>query len=250
MQYDLFLALVLIGFIAQIVDGSLGMGYGVICSTFLIMIGISPVYASAIIHSSEIVTTGFSAYFHLTHGNIFKRLLLPLAIAGAFGGFIGAIFLSNFDTYFIKLFVLFYLLTMGIYLFVRFTSLRSAPGDRPSTKFLGRLGFIGGLLDAIGGGGWGQVVTSNLIGRRIRARQLIGTVNVAEFFVTIVISATFWGAVEDISLIHVFALGLGGLIASPFAAKIVRTVPSKYFMLFVPVIIIFISLLQIVKMLG
>src|SRR5690606_1632833 len=193
------LPFILIGFAAQLVDGALGMAFGVICNTLLVAVmGVPPAAASARIHVVEVFTTGVSGISHLIHRNIEWGLFLKLLIPGLIGGVSGAYLLSSLHGDFVKPFVLTYLVAVGVWLLVR--GLLYPPKFR-KPKVIAPLGLIGGFLDAAGGGGWGPVVTSNLLVQGAEPRKVVGTVNSVEFFLTLAVSATFiWHlGLEDIA---------------------------------------------------
>jgi len=181
------------GFIAQMIDGALGMAYGVSSTTLLLSMGIPPASASASVHSAEVFTTLVSGISHFRLGNVNKRVFIMLAIPGVLGGIMGAWVLSleTIGTL-IKPFVSFYLIAMGIVILVK--ALRKKK-ENVSAQDLGKktygLGFIGGLMDAMGGGGWGPIVTTTMIANGNHPRTTIGTVNAAEFFVTLAQVTTF-----------------------------------------------------------
>lgn len=234
----------LVGFVAQTIDGALGMAYGVSCSTFLLSFGTAPAIAVASVKASEVFTTAISGLSHLRLGNVDRKLLLELLIPGVIGGVIGAYVLSSLPGEKIKPVVAFYLVVMGIVIIVK------AFGKRPPTplaeKKVVSLGFFGGLLDAIGGGGWGPIVTSNLIARGREPRMAIGSVNLAEFFVTLAQAATF---VTMVGVRHgtvIVGLVIGGVIAAPFAAYLCKRIPPKILMIAVGVTIIALSVRNIV----
>lgn len=232
---DTFLLFLMVGFLAQAVDGALGMAYGVISSSVLLALGVPPATTSASVHGAEVFTTAASAGSHVWHRNVDWRLLLPLAVAGVIGGCLGAYVLTGVEGAVIKPFVIAYLALMGVYILwraqheIRIRQIRSwitAP-----------LGLVGGFLDAVGGGGWGPTVSSTLVGAGQEPRRAIGTVNTAEFFLAAAISSAFiwallsghWreaGALQN----HAAAVGglvVGGLGAAPFAGLITKRVPRR-----------------------
>lgn len=224
-----------VGFVAQLVDGALGMAYGVISSSVLLAFGVPPAQASAMIHAAETFTTGASGASHILHRNIDWRLFLRLAPAGIIGGVAGAYLLTGFDPTFIKAIVVAYLGILGLLMLWRaIQGLREEP---PHLKHVVPLGLIGGFLDASGGGGWGPVVTSTLLGRGHAPRYVIGSVNAAEFLLTVAISATFlWTMFTGRFVLEGglagagAALGgliLGGLIAAPLAGYVTKVVPAR-----------------------
>lgn len=235
----------IVGFFAQCVDGTLGMGYGAFSASFLIAGGIMPAIASASVHTAEIFTTFISGGFHLRFGNVNKEWLLPLIIPGVIGGALGAYFLSSIPGDTIKPYVAGFLLFLGIILIYRFFPRRSsAPAldvnDPPnqinsyrkanSRAKLPILGFTSAFVDAVGGGGWGPIATPGLIlGENSEPRKAVGTVNLAEFFVTLAISATFFATIgwESFRWDLVGALLIGGAIAAPIAAYLCKKIPTK-----------------------
>lgn len=229
----------LIGFAAQLVDGALGMAYGQISSTLLISLGVPPAAASAGVHTAETFTTCVSAISHTAHRNVDWRLFARLVIPGVIGGVLGAYVLTTIDASVAKPFVLTYLLALGSYLFYRGVMHRHTE-KRP--KVVSPLGLIGGFLDAAGGGGWGGIVTSNLLVQGSNPRQTIGTVNTAEFFVTVTISATFlatlgWKAFT----VATTGLLVGGVIAAPFGAWIAKRVNPDRLLTFVGALLTIVS---------
>lgn len=232
---ETFLLFFVVGVVAQSVDGALGMAYGVISSSVLLALGVPPAMASASVHGAEVFTTAASAGSHIAHRNVDWRLLVPLAIAGVIGGCVGAYVLAGIDGDVIKPFIIAYLAGMGVYILWR-AGHDIAP-RHIRTWMTAPLGLVGGFLDAIGGGGWGPTVSSTLVGAGQEPRRAIGTVNTAEFFLTVAISATFvwalmsghWadaGALEH----HAAAVGglvVGGLVAAPFAGVITKRVPRR-----------------------
>jgi uncharacterized protein len=233
---ETLLPFIAIGFAAQIVDGALGMAFGVICNTFLVgMLGLSPARASAKVHLVECFTTCVSAISHMIHGNIDKSLFLRLLIPGMIGGAAGAYLLSSVDASIVKPFVLIYLIAIGIYLLVRGILY---PPTHQKPKVVGPLGLVGGFLDAAGGGGWGPIVTSNLLVQGVEPRKVIGTVNTVEFFLTLTISATF---IYNLGLADfagpVVGLLIGGVVAAPFGAVMAKRIPTKAMLIMVGIVL-------------
>lgn len=221
---DLFLLLpfIAIGVAAQMVDGALGMAFGVISSTLLISFGVPPAAASASVHAVESFTTAASGFSHILHRNVDWKLLARLTVPGVVGAVAGAYLLSNIDASTAKPAVLTYLSVMGVYLIWR--GLAHRPQQR-KPRVVEPLGLVGGFLDAAGGGGWGPVVTSNLLIQGGNPRKVIGTVNTAEFVITLAVSATFI-ATLGLHAFTVATLGLliGGLLAAPFGAWMAKRV--------------------------
>nr|WP_250890473.1 sulfite exporter TauE/SafE family protein [Sphingobium nicotianae] len=232
---EILLPFILVGFGAQVVDGALGMAYGVISSSLLLAIGVPPRAASASVHAAETCTTAVSALSHVLHGNVDWKLFSRLVIPGIIGGVTGAYLLSNIDGAIIKPYIQTYLATIGLWLLWR--GLMYPPKTR-EPRFIAPLGLVGGFLDASGGGGWGPVVTSNLLIQGASPRHTIGTVNTVEFFLTLSISLTFllhlgWETFTTATV----GLLLGGVIAAPFGAMIARHVPAKPLMIMVGIIL-------------
>ncbi|MFC5345708.1 sulfite exporter TauE/SafE family protein [Brevundimonas staleyi] len=233
---DTFLLFLFVGLFAQAVDGALGMAYGVISSSVLLAFGVPPATASASVHGAEVFTTAASAGSHIWHKNVEWQLFIPLAIAGVIGGVLGAYVLAGIDGDTIKPFIVVYLALMGLWILWRATRDIKPRHIRPSW-IVAPLGVIGGFFDAIGGGGWGPTVSSTLVGVGAEPRRAIGTVNTAEFFVTVAISATFvwalvtghWRDAEALTnhASAVAGLVVGGLLAAPFAGYITKTVPQR-----------------------
>ena len=227
---------VLIGFLAQIVDGALGMAFGVISTSALLAFGVAPAAASAMTHVAEIFTTAASGASHAAQRNIDWRIVIRLAPAGMIGGVIGAYVLSNIDAGVAKPFILAYLTGIGVYLLWRS---RHYPPVEKSPKVVEPLGLAGGFLDAAGGGGWGPVVTSNLLVQGSAPRTTIGTVNTAEFFVTSTISATFIAHLGWEAFTHAtVGLLIGGVLAAPLGALLAKRIEAKTLMLFVGIVLI------------
>jgi len=231
MQTIILLALVGLG--AQLVDGALGMAYGVTSTSLLLAVGLAPAAASASVHLAEVGTTLASGLSHWRFGNVDWRAVLKIGIPGAVGAFAGATFLSGLATDVAKPYTSAILLALGIYVLVRFTikGLPARRSDKPLTlKFLAPLGLVGGFLDASGGGGWGPVGTPALLSSgRLEPRKVIGTIDASEFLVAIAASIGFFIGLSGagVDLTWVIALLAGGVIAAPLAAWIVRLIPAR-----------------------
>ena len=189
---ETFFIFLLVGVLAQAVDGALGMAYGVIANTVLLAFGVPPATASASVHVAKIFTGAASGGSHLYHRNVQWSLFWPLTAGGIVGGIVGAYVLTGIEGDIIKPFILAYLLLIGLWVLYRAFGARRPKGF--NERYSGPLGVVGGFLDAIGGGGWGPVVTSTLLGAGADPRKAIGTTNAAEFVVTAAISATFFWA--------------------------------------------------------
>ena len=231
-----FLIFVLIGFFAQIVDGALGMAFGVLTTTSLLAVGVPPAAASAMTHVTECFTTAASGISHLYHRNVDWRLVFRLAPAGMTGGAIGAYLLSNVDGKAIEPFVSAYLIVIGC--FILYKAFRPKWPRDVYDWAVPYVGAAGGMLDAMGGGGWGPIVTSSLLGRGHEPKKVIGSTNLTEFSVTAVISATFIVTLGWSELSSATGLILGGVLAAPLGALIVKKVPVKPLMIAVSLIII------------
>jgi uncharacterized membrane protein YfcA len=238
------LVFVLVGFVAQMIDGALGMAYGVSSNTFLLSLGIPPAAASASVHMAEVVTTGISGFSHWKLGNVNWNLVKRLLVPGVIGGVAGAYLLTAFDGNIIKPYISAYLLIMGIVIIVKAFNMKK---DHNENEYHGPtislLGLLGGFCDAIGGGGWGPVVTTTLVARGKHPRLTIGSVNFSEFFITFAESVTFVLAL-NFSEYWQIILGLliGGGIAAPFAAILTKKLPIKALMITVGLLIVALSI--------
>jgi uncharacterized membrane protein YfcA len=227
MEFDLvqILPFAAVGFAAQLVDGALGMAFGVISNTLLISLGVAPAAASAGVHTVESFTTCVSGISHIAHRNVDWKLLTRLALPGVVGAILGAYLLTHIDAATAKPFVLAYLTAIGIFLVYR--GVRYPPHHKPP-RIIAPLGFVGGFLDAAGGGGWGPVVTGNLLVQGAEPRRTIGTVNASEFLVTLTSAITFlvalgWAAFTTATV----GLLIGGIIAAPAGAWLVKRIAPK-----------------------
>jgi uncharacterized membrane protein YfcA len=223
--------LALVGLLAQLVDGSLGMGYGVTSATLLVAAGIAPAAASAAIHFSEIGTTLVSGLSHHTLGNTDWRTVGVLALPGFVGAFAGATLLVNLDADVAVPVVASILIVLGTYVTWRFLSpKRLRFGPRPGARFLAPLGLFAGAIDSLGGGGWGPVGTSTLLASgRLEPRKVVGSVDTAEFVVAVGGSLGFLVGLgtQGIHWAYVVALMVGGMLAAPVAAALVRYLPAR-----------------------
>lgn len=220
-----------VGFVAQLIDGALGMAFGVISTTLLVSIGVPPAAASAGVHVAETFTTAASGTSHIYHRNVDWGLFKRLAIPGVIGGVLGAYVLTQISAEAARPFVLAYLASIGVYLVWR--GIHYPPAHKPP-KIVEPLGLAGGFLDAAGGGGWGPVVTGNLLVQGAEPRRTIGTVNSVEFIVTVTISATFI-ATLGWAMFTAATIGLlvGGVLAAPFGALIAKRAKPKVLLVFV-----------------
>lgn len=231
-DFDLILPFIAVGFAAQLVDGALGMAFGVICTTVMVgFLGVPPAVASQRVHVVECFTTGVSGLSHLFHRNIDPKLFFRLLIPGMIGGVSGAYLVSNLDGELVRPFVMLYLTVIGIYLLWR--GLMYPPKVREA-KVVAPLGLAGGFLDAAGGGGWGPVVTSNLLIQGTEPRKVVGTVNSVEFFLTIAISATFIYHLGVADLAGAtLGLLIGGVMAAPLGAWAAKHIPAQKMLILV-----------------
>jgi uncharacterized membrane protein YfcA len=244
MWSDLIL-FVAIGFAAQLVDGAIGMAYGLSATTILLSTGVPPAVASASVHAAEVFTTGVSGLSHWRFRNVRWDMVRRLAIPGMIGGAAGAYILTEAPGDVIRPVVAAYLFCMGGWILWRATRKRTLVQHPPS--WIGPLGLGGGFLDAIGGGGWGPIVASTLIGHGTAPRYAIGSVNTAEFFVTVTISVTFLGTIGLELWPIILGLIIGGALAAPLGAYFARRMPDRPLMILVGAMIMLISLRTLVQ---
>ncbi len=237
-----------IGFLAQLIDGALGMAYGVTSSSLLLAFSIAPAVASASVHLSEVVTTAASGVSHIKFGNVDKSLVYKLIIPGSIGAFLGATFLSNIPGELAKPYVSIFLLILGLYVMFRFLfNYRPSVGNGKSTltrKQSIPLGFIAGFMDATGGGGWGPIATPVLLSKNdMSARRVVGTVDTSEFAIAVSASLGFFISLgwAQVNWLWVTALIIGGVIAAPIAAWLVQKVHPQLMGVLVGGFIIFVN---------
>jgi uncharacterized membrane protein YfcA len=242
------LPFILIGFAAQMIDGALGMAFGVISSTLLVSMGVPPATASFGVHVVESFTTGVSGISHAIQRNVNWRLFTRLVIPGVIGGVAGAYLLSNISAEAARPFVLTYLSAIGLYLVWR--AFHYPPRER-DPRVVAPLGLAGGFLDAAGGGGWGPIVTSNLLVQGGAPRQVIGTVSASEFFLTVTISATFLVTLGAEAFTQAtIGLLIGGVLAAPFGAYVAKRVRPRPLILMVGIVLVATSLFGIWRALA
>lgn len=242
-----FLNGITIGIIAQTIDGAIGMAYGVTATTFMLSQGFSPAIASSSVHIAEIFTTGASGLSHWRLNNINKKLFLSLVFPGIIGGLIGVLILTNIDGKTIKPIISIYLIVMGIYIISKSMKKNLLEDKKVNIKKTSALALTGGALDAIGGGGWGPVVTTTLISSGHEPKKVIGSVNSSEFFVTLFTGFSF---AIFIGVAHpelIAGLVLGGVGIAPISAKITTKLPAKLIMIIVGILIISLSLINLLK---
>lgn len=232
---------IVVGFLAQIIDGAMGMAYGVSSNTFLLSIGVPPAAASASVHMAEVVTTAVSGASHWKMGNVDWKLIWRLLIPGVIGGITGAYLLTSIDGNVIKPYIAAYLLVMGGVILVK--AFNHVERSREHGHSVSLLGLAGGFFDSIGGGGWGPLVTTTLVARGNNPRFTIGSVNFSEFFVTFAESVTFVLTLNFLSYWRIIlGLLIGGVVAAPLAALLARRLPVKALMILVGVLIILLSI--------
>ncbi len=248
---ETFVLFAFVGFCAQLVDGALGMAYGVISSTVLLAFGVPPAQSSAAVHAAEVFTTGASGLSHVYHRNIDWKLFMRLVPMGVLGGVLGAYVLTSIDGNAIRPYIVVYLALMAILILVK--SFIPLPTKAIAAKYVMPLGLFGGFADATGGGGWGPVVTSSLVGAGGEPRYVIGTVNAAEFFVSLAVSIAFvtalltghWDAGGFSS--HLSAIGgliTGGILAAPLAGYVLKRISRTVMMRLVGILVMFLAMYQ------
>ena len=238
-----FWTAVAVGLLAQTVDGALGMAYGITSTSFLLATGTSPAVASASVHIAEVFTTGVSGIAHIKFGNVRRDLFLRLLVPGMVGAVAGAYVVSSIDGKVLKPWVAAYLFLMGLYVLTKIFRTVRARGREP--RHVAKLGLAGGFLDAVGGGGWGPVVTTTLVGTGQDPRMTIGSVNLAEFFLTFVSAGVFAMLVGENPWVTVAGLVIGGLFAAPLAAWLTQRLHTRTLLALVGGVIALISLFNL-----
>lgn len=226
------------GFVAQMIDGILGMAYGVSATSMLLSFGVTPAVASASVHTAEVVATGFSGFSHWRAGNVVGSFVRKLLVPGVIGGCTGAYLLTEIPADAIKPVIAAYLLIMGLIILAKAWRRSVHVG---SEKHLFPLGLFGGFFDAIGGGGWGPIVVGTLLARGNEPRTTIGSVNLAEFFVTVATSATFILTLGVSNWMPIVGLAAGGALAAPLAARLTGRIPARPLMIAVGILVIALS---------
>jgi uncharacterized protein len=241
-----FYGFVLAGFVAQMIDGALGMAYGVSCTTLLLSLGISPKISTSAVHTAEVFTTGVSGLSHLTLNNIDKKLFFKIIFTGVLGAMIGAYTISELiDGNLIKPYISAYVGFLGIV--ILYKGIVNKQKEFTKVKWPRALAFIGGFLDAIGGGGWGPIVSSNIINQGKDPKLTIGTVNTAEFFVAFFSTGVFLFFVGVENWQVVLGLIIGGTIAAPIGAYASTRINKKYMMILVGLVLIIVSSITVYK---
>jgi uncharacterized membrane protein YfcA len=245
----MFWTAVAVGLLAQAIDGALGMAYGITSSSFLLAAGAPPAMASGAVHLAEVFTTGVSGVSHLRLGNVSKTLFLSLLLPGIVGALIGVYILGQVDAAVLKPVVSAYLLLMGVYVFSKAFrhADRSASRRDLSPRKVAPLALVGGLMDTTGGGGWGPIVTTSLVGAGNDPRTTIGSVNLAEFFLTVTVAASFLSILDATVWVLVAGLATGGLVAAPFAACMTKYLKAKTLLMLVGALISSISVFNLYK---
>ena len=229
-----------VGFLAQLVDGAIGMAYGLTATSVMMTHGVPPAMASAGVHAAEVATTGLSGLAHWRLGHVIPRLVLRLALPGIVGGVLGALIAGHLPMTWLKPAVSAYLVAMGLIILRRAVFVRGAHANH-AQRDAAPIGFGGGFLDAVGGGGWGPLVTTTLIGRGLDPKLAIGSSNAAEFFVTTAVTAAFLTTIGVEIWPIVLGLVIGGALAAPFAAQATRLMPARPLMGLVGVVITLLS---------
>jgi uncharacterized membrane protein YfcA len=240
-----YLLLGAIGFVAQLIDGALGMAFGVISTSAMLTMGVPVAQASAMVHTAEIFTTAASAVSHISHGNVDWKLVARLGIGGVLGAILGAWVLSNVDASAVRPYVAGYLMALGIFILLK--AARRIPKRDAPFALAPPLGFVGGFLDASGGGGWGPTVASTLIGSGQAPRHAVGSVNTTEFFVTVAAATTFFVELGLAPWKDLVALVVGGVIAAPFGGWAVKRLPARLLMAMVGVLVVTLSAWQLAR---
>ncbi|WP_447594478.1 sulfite exporter TauE/SafE family protein [Aquipseudomonas campi] len=249
LRSPVFWSAVAVGFFAQMIDGALGMAYGITATTFLLSAGASPAAASASVHIAEVFTTGLSGISHVKLGNVSKSLFLRLLLPGIIGAVLGAVLITSFDGDVLKPFISAYLLLMGLYILRK--AYRHVQKQRQEPRHVAKLALFGGFVDAAGGGGWGPVVTSSLLGSGSDPRTTIGSVNFAEFFLTITSATSFiLLAGQPDTWMMVAGLVFGGMFAAPFAALLCKKLSARTLLTIVGCLITLISAYNIYQALS
>lgn len=242
----MFWTAVAVGLVAQAIDGALGMAYGITSSSFLLAVGAPPAMASGATHLAEVFTTGMSGVSHLRLGNVHKKLFLSLLLPGIVGALVGVFILGQVDGSVLKPFISAYLLVMGVYVFAK--AFRRVGVQRTvQPRRVASLAFVGGLMDTTGGGGWGPIVTTSLVGAGSDPRTTIGSVNLAEFFLTVTVAASFLSILDETVWVLVAGLAAGGLVAAPFAALMTRHLHVKVLLMLVGGLIACISVFNLYR---
>jgi siroheme synthase-like protein len=242
-----FLLMLLTGFIAQMIDGSMGLGYGTISTTILLAIGVPPAIVSSRVHSARVFSSGVSGYSHNRYGNINKKLFRTIVWPGVIGAILGAglaVFAQHSNVSWVRIPLSIYTTYLGYFIIQKAFNKRK---QEAKVKRAGWLAAIGGFMDAFAGGGWGALVTSTLISKRKSPRYVVGSVCLAEFFVVFASAVTFFILLKHLPILEVLGLILGGVVAGPLAAKLVGKIPIKTMYILVGLVVVITSLFTLYK---
>jgi uncharacterized membrane protein YfcA len=245
---DHYLLIACVGFLAQLIDGALGMAYGTVSAAVLLSIGVTPVNASASVHTAQVFTCAASGLSHIWHRNVLWPVFWRLVIPGVIGATVGAAVLVNLEQSVIKPWISAYLAGLGLlilYRVLRPSRRRKPPATDAATI---PVGFVGAMADSIGGGGWGPIATSTLVGRGHEPRFTVGSVSSAEFVVKSASAATFFVVLGMTHLEVVLPLIAGGILAAPFGGYLARLVPARLMMLMIGAVIVLLSAWQIMRL--
>ena len=243
-----FWAAALVGFAAQAVDGALGMAYGITATSFLLGTGVSPAVATASVHMAEVFTTGFSGVSHVRYGNVDKSLFLRLLVPGIAGALLGAVLVTQIDGALLKPWIAGYLLIMGVFILGK--AVRRARRAAGAPRHVAKLALFGGFVDTMGGGGWGPVVTTSLLGSGHEPRTTIGSVNFAEFFLSLSAATAFAVLVGPDTWPTIAGLVIGGAFAAPFAAVLTQRLAPRTLLVLVGTLITLLSVFNLYKALA
>jgi uncharacterized membrane protein YfcA len=245
---DQTLLIGLVGFLAQLVDGALGMAYGTVSAAILLSLGITPANTSAAVHTAQIFTCGAGGLSHIYHRNVLWQMVWRLALPGIAGAIIGVVVLVHLDQEAIRPWISAYLGALGILILYRVIRRNRTVKPDATDRASFPTGFLGGFADSVGGGGWGPIATSTLVGRGHEPRFTIGSVNVAEFIVKTASAVTFFVALGMTHMDIVVPLVIGGLIAAPLGGYLVRIIPAKVLMTMIGLVVLALSGWQIAKL--
>ena len=246
-DFNAFLLMSLTGFFAQMIDGSMGLGYGTISTTILLAMGVPPAIVSSRVHSARVFSSGVSGYSHNRYGNINKKLFRTIVWPGVIGAIIGAglaVFAQKYNVSWVRIPLSIYTTYLGYYIIRKAFNKRN---KEAKVKRAGWLAAIGGFMDAFAGGGWGALVTSTLISKRKSPRYVVGSVCLAEFFVVFASAVTFFILLKHLPIFEVLGLILGGVIAGPIAARLVGKIPIKTMYILVGLLVVLTSLFTLYK---
>lgn len=243
---NIFIAAIFVGMFAQIIDGALGMAYGVIANTFLLYFGLPPVTATASVHISKIFTCAVSGLSHWNEGNTNSKLFGKMLFPGIIGAVAGVFLVTSIPGDFLRPWIAAYLCIMGIYI-IRKAFKHNFTSVDFKKRHINGFAFFGAFADSIGGGGWGPIVTTSLLSSGHEPRTTIGSVNAAEFFITLASGFSFTLLISISSWEPIAGLIIGGIIAAPIAAKITAKIPTKILMIIVGTLVAALSAYNVFK---